>query len=154
VPAGLAGEREYTSKSAAKCIVLEVAAVPRFTADFDEDGDVDGADLLEWRGNFGVNGFSDADDDGDFDGADFLAWQRRLGSGLLGLAAVHPIPEPCAVALIPMVAMFWLLSVSRGVRTLENRWFDDAPRRSRKAPYFTRAELMGSRHEVGMSLNG
>jgi hypothetical protein len=48
--------------------------------DFNFDSNVDGADLNDWRSNFGVNSESDADNDGDSDGADFLAWQRRLGN--------------------------------------------------------------------------
>src|SRR5262249_27045860 len=48
--------------------------------DFDEDGDVDHDDLVQWRGDFGANGDSDADEDGDSDGADFLIWQRQIGS--------------------------------------------------------------------------
>jgi hypothetical protein len=66
--------------------------------DFDGDGDVDGGDLVEWRGDFGVNGDSDADGDGDSDGNDFLIWQRNLTSGAsTGVAAV--VPEPAGAAL-------------------------------------------------------
>ena len=49
--------------------------------DFDEDADVDGEDLTQWQGDFGLNGSSDSDDDGDSDGADFLNWQRTFGVG-------------------------------------------------------------------------
>jgi T5SS/PEP-CTERM-associated repeat protein len=59
-------------------VVLTV--LPAFTADFDEDGDVDAADLAQWQGDFGPSSLSDADNDGDSDGDDFLAWQRQLGS--------------------------------------------------------------------------
>ncbi len=55
------------------------------SADFDNDGDVDGNDLAQWEGDFGLNGDSDADGDADSDGADFLAWQRQF-TGDLGLA--------------------------------------------------------------------
>jgi hypothetical protein len=67
--------------------------------DFDEDGDVDGDDLAQWEGDFGVNGLSDADDDGDSDGDDFLAWQRQLGSGLPATGASATVPEPAPLAL-------------------------------------------------------
>ncbi|HEX6963363.1 MAG TPA: type VI secretion system tube protein Hcp [Lacipirellula sp.] len=67
-------------------------------ADFDQDGDVDGADLVEWTGDFGVNELSDADDDGDSDGADLLAWQRQLGS-VSAEAAASSVPEPGAFVL-------------------------------------------------------
>src|SRR5690606_628727 len=43
------------------------------TADFDNDGDVDGDDLTMWEGGFGNSDAGDADGDGDSDGADFLA---------------------------------------------------------------------------------
>ena len=60
---------------------FDEAAAP-ILGDFDNDGDVDGNDLSQWQGDFGLNGNSDADFDGDSDGADFLAWQRNLtGSG-------------------------------------------------------------------------
>ena len=77
-------------------VVLTVS--PAFTADFDNDGDVDAADLAQWQGDFGANALSDADDDGDSDGADFLAWQRQLGSGA-GVASAEAVPEPSASVL-------------------------------------------------------
>jgi hypothetical protein len=55
-----------------------------FTADFNNDGAVDAEDLVEWRGDFGMNDRSDADGDGDSDGADFLAWQRQLNASASG----------------------------------------------------------------------
>jgi hypothetical protein len=84
-------------------VVLTVSAA--FTADFDEDGDVDGDDLVQWQGDFGANGFSDADDDGDSDGADFLAWQRQLGSGATEIALSSPVPEPAAAMLVIVAAV-------------------------------------------------
>jgi T5SS/PEP-CTERM-associated repeat protein/autotransporter-associated beta strand protein len=74
-----------------KSVVL--VARPAYTADFDEDGDVDGDDLVQWQGDFGANALSDADDDGDSDGHDFLEWQRQLGS-VAAMAAPSPVPEP------------------------------------------------------------
>jgi hypothetical protein len=83
-------------------VVLTVS--PAFTADFDEDGDVDGADLEQWQGDFGANALSDADDDGDSDGADFLAWQRQLGSGV-AVPAGGAAPEPMSLLLISLAAL-------------------------------------------------
>ena len=71
-----------------------------FTADFDDDGDVDGDDLTQWRGDFGVNALSDANGDGDSDGADFLTWQQQFGSGPPVTAASAPVPEPATLMLI------------------------------------------------------
>jgi len=55
------------------------ASLLHVLGDFDRDGVVDGADLAQWEGDYGLNDNSDADDDGDSDGADFLIWQRNLG---------------------------------------------------------------------------
>jgi hypothetical protein len=52
----------------------------RTPGDFDSDGDVDGADVSQWKSDFSpVNFNSDADGDGDSDGNDFLAWQNNVG---------------------------------------------------------------------------
>jgi fibronectin-binding autotransporter adhesin len=74
-------------------------ADPFFEADFDGDGDVDGDDLDQWQGDFGVNNLSDADADGDSDGVDFLAWQRQVGSGAPLEANATGVPEPAAFML-------------------------------------------------------
>jgi T5SS/PEP-CTERM-associated repeat protein len=79
------------------------------TADFDNDGDVDGADLTQWQGDFGVNTLSNADGDGDSDGADFLEWQQQLGSAATTAAAV---PEPFAYSLTAL-ALGCLMITSR-----------------------------------------
>jgi hypothetical protein len=82
-------------------------------ADFDSDGDVDGADLSAWKAGFGAapaalkaNGDSDAD--GDVDGSDFLTWQRQLGLPPLAAPAAAAIPEP-STALLAVLAcgFFW-----------------------------------------------
>jgi hypothetical protein len=49
-------------------------------ADFSGNNMVDAADLVAWKGDFGVDAGSDANGDGQTDGSDFLAWQRGLGS--------------------------------------------------------------------------
>jgi len=64
---------------------LELLIFPRsggtgsVTADFDNNGTVDGADLAKWKTDFNAGAGSDADGDGDSDGHDFLSWQRELG---------------------------------------------------------------------------
>jgi hypothetical protein len=77
-------------------------------ADFDDDGDIDRDDPLQWQGDFDQNGLSDADNDGDSDGADFLAWQRQLGGGALAAAGSNLVPEPAIVfwALATLIAAF------------------------------------------------
>jgi T5SS/PEP-CTERM-associated repeat protein len=78
-------------------VVLTV--LPAFTADFDEDGDVDSDDLTQWHGDFGENALSDADNDGDSDGADFLAWQQQFGGGLSATGSGAAVPEPSSAWL-------------------------------------------------------
>jgi hypothetical protein len=70
-------------------------------SDFDEDGDVDGGDLVAWTAGHGKSGNAthqdgDADGDRDVDGGDYLAWQRQLGSSA---ATIEAVPEPGASVL-------------------------------------------------------
>jgi hypothetical protein len=67
--------------------------------DFDGDGVVDGGDLLQWQGDFAMNGESDMNLDGQTDGADFLAWQRLLGNGAAAASGLTAIPEPPAMTV-------------------------------------------------------
>lgn len=62
--------------------------------DFNDDGNVDGGDLSDWRMNFGSGPLADGDADGDSDGADFLIWQQNVGSG--GPVVPASVPEPSA----------------------------------------------------------
>jgi hypothetical protein len=87
-------------------------AAPSFAGDFDNDGDVDGNDLIQWRGDFGVDDDSDADDDGDSDGNDFLVWQRELGSGL-AVTSSTAAPEPSCLGLTCLACLFTLVSQRR-----------------------------------------
>jgi hypothetical protein len=72
-------------------------------ADFNHNGDVDGADLTIWSAKFGQKlgagqADGDATGDGAVDGADFLAWQQQLthaGMPPVGIA----VPEPAVWAL-------------------------------------------------------
>lgn len=77
--------------------------MPMFTADFNSDGFVNGADLAFWKTGFGkatgaVRADGDADSDGDVDGNDFLAWQKQFGSGA-ATATAGAVPEPAALLL-------------------------------------------------------
>jgi hypothetical protein len=67
-------------------------------ADFDGDGDVDGADFLTWQRNVGTNGGQsqgNANGQGAIDGADLAIWKAQFGPG----TPVSAIPEPNALAL-------------------------------------------------------
>ncbi|MBL9163025.1 MAG: hypothetical protein JNL18_09850 [Planctomycetaceae bacterium] len=69
--------------------------------DFNHDQIVDGADLQQWAGDFGVDGGSDADGDGRSDGHDFLVWQRQFGTG----AAASPTPEPAFESMLRWIVL-------------------------------------------------
>ena len=47
--------------------------------DFDRNSLVNGADLMQWESDYGIDDGSDADADGDSDGFDFLIWQQQNG---------------------------------------------------------------------------
>jgi Tol biopolymer transport system component len=70
-----------------------------FSADFDDDGDVDATDLGIWKGALNLNQLGDADGDNDSDGADFLLWQRQLGSVPTAVAAAAAVPEPSSAIM-------------------------------------------------------
>lgn len=75
--------------------------------DFNGDQMVDGADLEQWKGDFGIDDGSDADGDGDSDGEDFLIWQRQFGVG----TAASAIPEPAASGILAWIALAGGLAV-------------------------------------------
>ncbi|MBN1852136.1 MAG: PEP-CTERM sorting domain-containing protein [Pirellulales bacterium] len=70
-------------------------------ADFDNDGDVDGADFLAWQAGFGTAGGpsqGDANGDGQVNSSDLAVWKLQFGTGGAsgsGLASAA-IPEPAA----------------------------------------------------------
>jgi hypothetical protein len=88
--------------------------------DFDNDGDVDGADFVAWQTNFptalgATRAMGDADNDGDVDGADFVVWQTNFPFTPGG--AVAPLPEPAAMMLILLgtatLGLHWMVRRSR-----------------------------------------
>jgi hypothetical protein len=101
LPAGDIWKVQYNSTNV-KLIILA-------SADFDENGVVNGADLVNWKSGFGTATGAehmDGDADGDFDadGADFLIWQRQLGSSAAFVSANAPVPEPATAALMIVAA--------------------------------------------------
>lgn len=101
----------FTGESNLRAGVVAYGAIPptSLPGDFDDNGQVNGADLARWAGDFGINGQSDADNDGDTDGADFLAWQRNFGTGAGSSPAGAPIPEPASLALAAAVGLLGLV---------------------------------------------
>lgn len=72
---------------------------PSGDADFDADGDVDGADFLSWQLGYGLtsqtdNSNGDANGDGTVDGADLGVWNDQFGSSV---APSQAVPEPNAL---------------------------------------------------------
>jgi hypothetical protein len=75
-------------------------------ADFDQDGDVDGADFLRWQRGLGLDAqtdYSAGDADGNavVDHADLALWQGAFGSPA---AAAIPVPEPAPFAWAALAA--------------------------------------------------
>jgi hypothetical protein len=91
------------------------------TGDFDDDGDVDGADFLSWQRGLGATGTAtlgqgDANDDGNVDGADLAIWKDQFGSA--GAAAgVGAVPE-CSSLALAMIGVVAGLARRRGSRSL------------------------------------
>jgi hypothetical protein len=82
---------------------LEVTGpAPATNADFDGDGDRDGADFLAWQRGFGtptgaLRAQGNADGDGDVDGNDLAIWRQQFGQ--TGMApVVNAVPEPSTLA--------------------------------------------------------
>jgi hypothetical protein len=74
-------------------------------ADFDEDGDVDDADLAAWQNSYSLSASAehwhgDANGDGDVDGRDFLVWQRQYTGSIDSLAGVNTVPESTSIVLL------------------------------------------------------
>ncbi|HYO26387.1 MAG TPA: hypothetical protein VEQ85_15710 [Lacipirellulaceae bacterium] len=94
---------EYMENS----VILNVIAGFVFSADFNGDGFVNGADLATILSNFGTGTTpmqGDADGDGDVDGNDFQIWQNTQGPVNV-LPAVGAVPEPASAALAAMALM-------------------------------------------------
>jgi hypothetical protein len=112
MPAGLTMHLNYLPNA----VQLQVVNTPVFTADFDNDGDVDGTDLSIWEAALHLNQLGDADGDGDSDGGDFLAWQRQFGNVPVELVAMA-VPEPSTQLLVCLGAAGELLAHRRSPRT-------------------------------------
>ncbi|NOY28873.1 MAG: PEP-CTERM sorting domain-containing protein [Planctomycetes bacterium] len=89
------------------------------SADFDEDGDVDGFDFLTWQRGFNTllgapHAIGDANGDGDVDSADAAIFGATFGPAPPPLALSSAVPEPTALAML-IAGMLWLPTRRRRV---------------------------------------
>ncbi|MGI9428184.1 MAG: hypothetical protein ACR2NM_05970, partial [Bythopirellula sp.] len=103
-PVSMPADLMFDVSNLGSILQLEVVEIPTFTADFDNDGDVDGDDLDQWDADYALNGDSDANGDGHSSGIDFLTWQLQNGSGVQPIAAfgASVVPEPATLLLLAM----------------------------------------------------
>ncbi len=100
-----------------------------FAADFDNDGDVDDADLAIWNTSYATNSGADADSDGDSDGNDFLIWQQQFGNGVSPLAVSKSVPEPLSEGLLILGIAWTIVGRQRGLQwSAGHRKFDKESR--------------------------
>lgn len=106
--------------ASAQDLVFKYSVIPAaaLSADFDSDGDADGADFLAWQRGFGATtgatkAQGDANADGAVNAADLALWKSQFGSGgfggpgalvrgyvkyVTGAAAAVPEPTSCLLA--------------------------------------------------------
>lgn len=89
-------------------VIYQIQASAPIPGDFDGDGDVDQFDLVQWQGDYGLNGDSDADNDGDSDGADYLAWQQAFEGGQSLGSSSTVVPEPSTLISAGLAVLFVL----------------------------------------------
>jgi hypothetical protein len=81
-------------------------------ADFNDDGAVDGADLLIWQrtlNTFGALALGDANLDGNVDGLDLAIWEQQFG----GVAGTFGVPEPASITWVAWVTTTVVLGRAR-----------------------------------------
>ena len=78
------------------------------SADFDLDGDVDGADLLRWQRGVGaadaIYGSGDANSDGVVNHLDLNVWKSQLAALPASAMTLASVPEPAAAGLCASAA--------------------------------------------------
>ena len=98
-------------------VKMEVMApVPIVSADFNENGVVDGADLLAWQRDVRNVALADArqgdgNRDGRVDGADLAMWQAAFATS--AMAQTGGVPEPAAGSLGLIAAAVLVRSLRR-----------------------------------------
>ena len=96
----------------------DIRLSPIDSADYDADGDVDGADFLVWQRDLGSTTApaADGNHDGTVDAADLTLWRENFAAGAkAALDATVAVPEPASTLLACAAAM---LAVSGAVRAM------------------------------------
>jgi hypothetical protein len=101
---------------------FRVASTTLLSADYNQNGIVDGADYTVWRDSIGqfvlpATG-ADGNGDGIIDEGDYAFWKERFGTILdyTGTASSNAVPEPNSMSLFAMVLVFTTLNrLDRGV---------------------------------------
>ncbi|MCC6493793.1 MAG: hypothetical protein IT424_12325 [Pirellulales bacterium] len=96
---------------------LAVPPAPDPTADFDQDGEVDGLDFLTWQQNYGLTAgatlaLGDANFDERIDAADLTAWSADFAGG----RAVSAVPEPTSFMAAVVMKLTTLTVISKQKR--------------------------------------
>jgi hypothetical protein len=89
---------------------LPDAVIQIATADFNQDGDVDGDDFLIWQRGLGVGSTlaeGDADGDAEVDGGDLAAWRFQYGSTNAAVPVGLTVPEPTGLIAVAGLAVVY-----------------------------------------------
>jgi hypothetical protein len=118
---------------------LDLSTIPPLTplgGDYDDDGDVDGTDILVWQRTLGdaVPSGTSADGDGSgvIDAGDLAAWKRRFGrsSGLSAATGGVAVPEPSLLGMLALIALAIQLRQLTTRSTIRNSRGDSAANRA------------------------
>jgi hypothetical protein len=97
---------------------LPDAVIRIATADFNQDGDVDGDDFLTWQRGLGIGSTlseGDADGDGDVDAGDLAAWRFQFGSTNAVVPVGSAVPEPAGLIVLACLAVVYAVRRHRSL---------------------------------------
>ncbi|NOZ39041.1 MAG: hypothetical protein GXP24_02290 [Planctomycetes bacterium] len=77
-------------------IRLQAVPVPEVEGDFDQDGDVDGADFLTWQREPNLGSLTD--------------WRTNFGSGVLQAGSSVAVPEPTRMTLLVVAVLLCVVA--------------------------------------------